>query len=95
MVGTVVNAKVGELGGDIREGFSKRLRKDMTSVVQEVFGKRRYLVKFQGELENYMSLNQLTIVVVSSKVEEGINVREVKMIPEVRGELGCYHWVYI
>ena len=34
-------------------------------------------------------------MVVRSEVEEDIEVREVEMIPEVRDELGCYHWVYI
>ena len=42
-----------------------------------------------------MLSNQLTVVVVRSEVEEEIGVREVDMIPEVRDELGCYHWVYI
>ena len=42
-----------------------------------------------------MSLNHLTIVVVRSEVEEDIEVREVEMIPEIREELGCYHWVHI
>ena len=34
MVGTVVEAKVGELEEEIREGFSRRFRKEMTGVVQ-------------------------------------------------------------
>ena len=34
-------------------------------------------------------------MVVRSEVEEGIEVRDVDMIPEVREELGCYRWVYI
>ena len=55
MVGTVSKAKVGELEEEIREGFSRRLRKDMTGVVQEVFGKRRYSVRFQDGLEKDMS----------------------------------------
>ena len=46
MVGTVVKVKVGDLEEDIMEGFLRRLRKDMTGVVQEVVGKRRYLVGF-------------------------------------------------
>ena len=45
MVGTVVKAKVGELEMEIRDGFSRRLRKEMTGMVQEVGGKRRYLVR--------------------------------------------------
>ena len=67
----------------------------MTGVVQEVVGKRRYLVRFQDGLEKDMSQNHLTIVVVRSEVEEDIEVREVDIIPEVREELGCYRWVYI
>ena len=39
-------AKVGDLEEEIREGFSRRLRKDMTGVVQAVVGKRRYSVRF-------------------------------------------------
>ena len=93
MVGTVVKAKVGDIEEEIREGFSGRLRKDMTGVVQGVVGKRRYLVSFQDRLEKEMSSNQLTIVVVTSEVDGDIEVREVEIIPEVREDLGCYHWV--
>ena len=39
--------------------------------------------------------NRITIVVFMSEVEEEVKVREVKMIPEVCENLGCYHWVYI
>ena len=90
MVETVVKAKVGELEEEIREGFSRRLSKEMTGVVQEVVGKSKYLVRFQDGLEKDMSSDQITIVVVRSEVEEEIEVREVEMIPEVREELGCY-----
>ena len=95
MVGMVVKAKVGDLEEDIRDEFSRRLRKEMTGVMQAVFGKRKYLVRFQNRLEKDISSNQLTIVVVRSEVEEEIEVREVEMIHEVREELGCYHWAYI
>ena len=67
----------------------------MNVLVQEVVGKRRYLVSFQDGLDKHMLLNQLTIVVVRDEVEEDINVSEVQMIPGVRVELCCYHWVYI
>ena len=67
----------------------------MTGVVQDVVGKMMYSVRFQDGLKKEIFLNQLTIVVVRSEVEEEIKVREVKIIPEVREELGCYHWVYI
>ena len=50
MVGAVVKAKVGDLEEDIREVFSRRLRKDMTSVVQEVVVNSSYLVRFQDGL---------------------------------------------
>ena len=67
----------------------------MTFVVQEIVGKRRYLVRFQDGLEKEISSNQLAIVVVRSEVEEDIEVMEVEIIPKVREELGCYHWVCI
>ena len=91
MVGTVVKAKVGELEEDIREGFSRRLSKDITGVVQEVVGKRSYLVIFQDGLEKDILLNHLIILIIRSEVEKEIEVREVYMIPGVREELGCYH----
>ena len=75
MVGTVVKAKVGDLEEEIREGFWRRLIKEMTGVVQEVVGKRRYLVRFQDGLEKEMSLNQITIVVARIEGEEEIEVR--------------------
>ena len=46
MVGTVVKAKLGELEEGISEGFLRRPRKDMTTVVQEVVGK----ISFFGEV---------------------------------------------
>ena len=46
-----MKAKVGDGEEDIREGFSRRLNKEMTGVVQEVVGKRMYLVRFQDGLE--------------------------------------------
>ena len=95
MVWKVVKAKVGELEDDIREGFLRRSRKEMTGVVQEIVGKIRYLVRFQDRLEKEISSNYLTIMVVRSEVEKEIGVREVDIIPDVREELGCYHWVYI
>ena len=42
MVGMVVKDKVGDLDKEIREIFSRMLRKEMTGMVKEV-GKRRYL----------------------------------------------------
>ena len=72
-----MKTKVGKVEEEIREGFSTRLRKEMTGVVQEVIGERSYLVRLQDGLEKEMSSNQLTIVVVRSEVDEDIEVREV------------------
>ena len=60
----------------------------MNVLVQEVVGKRRYLVSFQDGLDKHMLLNQITIVVVRSEVEVEIKVRELEIIPEVREEFG-------
>ena len=54
MVGAFVKVKVGELEKESRKGFANRLRNYMTGVVQEVVWNRRYLVRFQYWLENYM-----------------------------------------
>ena len=72
MVGTVVMAKVDDLEEEIREGFSRRLMKEMTGVVQEVVGKRRYLGSFQDGSEKEMLSKQITIVVVRSEIEKEI-----------------------
>ena len=90
-----MKAKVGELEEEIREGFLRGLRKEMNGVVQEVVGKRRYSVRFKNGLEKEILSKHLTVVFVRSEVEDEIEVREVDMIPDVRGYLGCYHWVYI
>ena len=51
MVGTVVKSKVGDLEEEIGEVLLRRLRNEMTGVVQEVFVKSRYLVRFQYGLD--------------------------------------------
>ena len=43
-MGAVVKENVGELYNEVREGFSRRPRKELTGVVQGVSGKRRFLV---------------------------------------------------
>ena len=75
MVGTVVKAKVVDLEEDIRKVFLRRLRKEMTGVVQEVVGKSRYLVGFQDVLYKYTPSKHITIGVVRSEVEEETEVR--------------------
>ena len=49
VLGTVVKAKVGELEEEVREEFSRRLRKELTGVVQGFSSKKRLLVSFWDE----------------------------------------------
>ena len=46
--GTVVKAKIGELEEEVRAGNLRRMRKELTGVVQGVLGRRRFLVRFQN-----------------------------------------------
>ena len=47
MVGAVVKAKIGDLEEEVREGFLRRMSKELTEVVQGVSGKKWFLVRFQ------------------------------------------------
>ena len=97
LVGAVVEEKVGELEEEVREGFYKWLRKDLTGVVPGVSGKRRFLARFQYWREKDLTLNQLTVMTVYK-----IPVDEEPMVPTISGipdetfdsEKGCYHGVY-
>ena len=46
------------------------MRKESTGVVQDISGKRRFLVRFHDGCENNLSSNQLTIVIVEKILEE-------------------------
>ena len=48
MVGTVVKAKIGELEDEVRVGSSRRMRKELTGVVQGFSRRRRFLVRFHN-----------------------------------------------
>ena len=48
MVGKVVKAKTSDLEEEVRVGSSRRMRKELTDVVQGVSGRRRFLVRFQN-----------------------------------------------
>ena len=63
-----MKAKVGDIEEEIREIFLRMLRKEMTGVVQEVVGKRRYSMRFQDGLEKEIVSNQIKILVVSSEL---------------------------
>ena len=48
VVGTVVKARIGELEEEVRAGSSRRMRKELSGVVQVVSVRRRFLVRFQN-----------------------------------------------
>ena len=50
-----MKAKVGELEEELRAIFSRRLRKELTGVVQEVSGNKRFLLIFQDNCEKYLT----------------------------------------
>ena len=97
MVGTLVKAKIGEFEEEVRSGNSRRMRKDLTCVVQVVSGSRRFLVRFQNGCEKNLSSNQLTVRIVEKiPVEEEPEVSTIPEIPEEQVELekGYYLCVY-
>ena len=46
--GVVVKANIGELEEEVRAGNSRRMRKELTGVVQYVLGRSRFSVRFQN-----------------------------------------------
>ena len=83
MVGTVVKDNVGELEEEVREGFSRRTRKELTGAFQGVSGKKRFLVRFQYGCRNYLASNKLTVVIVEKiPVEEEPKVPTIPKIPD-------------
>ena len=66
MVGTVVKSNIGELEEKVRSGSSRRMRKELTRVVQGVSGRRRLLVRFQNGCNDNISSNQHTVVIVDN-----------------------------
>ena len=83
VVGTVVKAKIGELEEEVRVGSARRMRKELTGVVQAISGKRRFLVRFHDGCEKNLSSNQLTVVAAHEiLVEEAPEVSTIPEIPE-------------
>ena len=98
VVGMAVKAKIGELEEEVRAGSSRRMRKELTGVVQGVSGRRRFLVRFQNGCENNLFSNQLTAVIVEKIPEEKEpEVSEIAEIPEEQVELekGYYRCFYV
>ena len=50
-----MKAKVVDLEDEVREGFSRRISKELNGEVQGVSGNRSVLVRFQDVFEKYVS----------------------------------------
>ena len=59
MVGTVVMEKLGGLEEEIREGFSRQLKKELTGTMGRVVGQKRYLLRFEDGSEKELRSNYL------------------------------------
>ena len=66
-VGSVVKAKVREIEENTREGRSRRMRKEVVGCVQDVVGKKRFLVQFGDGQKKEMSY--ILLAFLSSKEE--------------------------
>ena len=87
VVRTGVKAKIGELEEEVRVDSSRRMRKELTGVVQGVSGRRRFLVGFHNGCKNNLSSNQLTVVTAHEiLVEEAPGVSTIPEIPEDNAE---------
>ena len=98
VVGTVVKAKIGKLEEELRVGSSRRVRKELTGVVQGISGRRRFLVRFQNGCKKNLSSNQLTVVIeYEILVEEAPEVSTIPEIPEdnVESHKGYYWCAYV
>ena len=98
VVGTVVKAKIGELEEEVRVGSARRMRKELTCVVQAISGKRSFLVRFHDGCKNNLSSNQLTVVAAHEiLVEEAPLVSTIPERPEdiVESHKRYYVCVYL
>ena len=98
VVVTVVKAKIGEFGEEVRAGSSRSMRKELTGVVQGVSGRRKFLVRSQNGCKKNLSLNQLTITTAHNiLVEEAPEVSTIPEIPEdnVLKQKGYNRFVYV
>ena len=83
LVGTVVKANVGDLEEEVRDGFSRPLRKELTGVVQGVYWKKKFLVRLQDGCEKYPKSNKLTVATVEKiPMEEEPGVPTITEIPD-------------
>ena len=66
VVGMVVKAKVVDVEDEVREVFTRSIRKYLTCVVQGLSGNRRFLEIFKYGREKDMNSNQLTVVTIEN-----------------------------
>ena len=98
VVELVVKANIGELNEEVWAGSLRKIRKELTGVLQEVLGKNRFLVRFKDKHGNNLSSNQFNIMIVERKLEEKEpEIFAIPGIPEeqVEFEKGYYRCVYI
>ena len=82
-MGTVVKEKVGELEDEVREIFYRITRKDLTGVVKEVSGKRRFLLTFQDVFEKDLTSNKTTIMILDNiPMPEETDMSTIYVIPD-------------
>ena len=83
---------------EVRELFSRHMRKYLSVFWGSLYGKRELLVIFQGGCEKDLILNQLTVgTSEKSPMDEEPKVTTISVIPDetVDLEKGYYHGVYI
>ena len=95
MVGKVVKSKIGELEEEVRVGYSIRMSKELSSVVQGLLRKKRFLERFQEGCKKNLSYNQPTVVIVENIPEEREHeVFTIPDIPEEKAELDKGYYCY-
>ena len=79
----MVKSKVGELEEEGWAEFSRRLRKELNSLVQLVSWKRSFLVRFKDVREKYLTLNKLSLVTLDKiPVDEEPGMHMISGIPD-------------
>ena len=68
-MGSVVNAKVGELEKITREGRIRRTRKEVVGYIQAVMGKKKFLVQFKDGLKKQMSSSSILFLSPKEEVD--------------------------
>ena len=86
-VGTLGKAKVGEMEEKIREGRSRRTRKEVVGCVQAVIGNNKYLLQFKDRQKREMSSHSLSYVCSKEEVGQEVDEPISDLPPKEQGEL--------